>query len=91
MPSATSPISLRLPKQARARLDRVAAKTRRSRSFIVQEALARYLDEIERQEAPSTKRGLTTILSLAGAGASEASPRTLEEINEHIRWLRDNE
>ena len=91
MPAATSPISLRLPKAERARLDRAAAKTRRSRSYLVQEALAKYLDDIEREEAPPAKKRLTTLLSLAGAGASETSPRSLEEINRHIRWLRDNE
>ena len=85
-------ISIRLPEAARARLDRATAKTRRSRSFLMQRALEMHLDEIEREEAQEApKRRLTTLLSLAGAGADPKSPRSAQEIDQHIRWLRDHE
>jgi predicted DNA-binding protein len=84
-------VSLRLPPAARERLDRATAKTRRSRSFIMQRALERHLDEIEREEAQTpVKRRLSTVLSLGGAGVPKAGPRNASEIDAHIRWLRDN-
>jgi predicted DNA-binding protein len=90
--SSVSPIiSLRLPKEARERLDRAAAKMRRSRSFLMQRALERHLDEIEREEAqPPARRRLSTILELGGAGVPASGPRSAEEIDAHLRWLRDN-
>jgi RHH-type transcriptional regulator, rel operon repressor / antitoxin RelB len=89
---ATPTISLRLPKDARERLDRVATKSRRSRSYIIQEALERHLDEIEREELDEPKKGrLSTILNLAGAGTALNGPRSKEEIDAHIRWLRRND
>jgi predicted transcriptional regulator len=91
MPTLSSPISLRLPKAAREKLDKATAQTRRSRSFLMQEALERHLDEIVREEAqPATERRWRTFLSLGGAGVTETGPRSPEEINEYIRWLRDN-
>ena len=91
MAVSSSTISIRLPPEARARLDRAKIKTRRSRSFLMQTALERHLDEIEREEArEAPRRRLTTLLSLAGAGADDKTPRSAEEIDQHIRWLRDN-
>ena len=90
--TAHSPIvSLRLPAAARERLDRAAAKTRRSRSYIMQRALEKHLEEIEREDAPTpVKRPLATVLSLGGAGVPTAGPRSASEIDAHIRWLREN-
>jgi RHH-type transcriptional regulator, rel operon repressor / antitoxin RelB len=88
----TPTISLRLPKDARERLDKVAAKSRRSRSFIIQEALERHLDEIEREQLREPQKGrLSTILGLAGAGTALNGPRSKEEIDAHIRWLRGDD
>ena len=89
--SSTSTLSLRLPKDARDRLDKAAAQSRRSRSYIVQEALDRHLDEIVREESQQKPQGLSFIRSLAGIGAERYGARTKEEIDSHIRWLRDNE
>jgi predicted DNA-binding protein len=83
-PSPT--ISLRLPQEARARLDRATLKTRRSRSFLMQRALERHLDEIEREEAQEPVRRLSVTLALGGAAAN--NERTKSEIDAHIRWLR---
>jgi predicted DNA-binding protein len=84
-------VSLRLPQEARERLDRATAKTRRSRSFLMQRALEMHLDEIEREEAQApARRSLSTILTLGGAGVPASGPRSAEEINTHLRWLREN-
>lgn len=90
--SSSSTLSLRLTKEARERLDKAAIRSRRSRAYIVQEALDRHLDEIEREEAPAPKKSrFATIFSLAGAGAAINGPRSKEEIDNHIRWLRDDD
>jgi metal-responsive CopG/Arc/MetJ family transcriptional regulator len=87
MPSPT--ISIRLPVAARERLDRATKLTRRSRSFLMQEALERHLADIVGEEGGERRR-LTTLLSLGGAGARPSQPRSAQEVDEHIRWLRDN-
>jgi RHH-type rel operon transcriptional repressor/antitoxin RelB len=90
--ASTSTLSLRLTKEARERLDKAAARSRRSRAYIVQEALERHLDEIEREETPAPKKSrFAAILSLAGAGAALNGPRTKEDIDNDIRWLRGDD
>ena len=92
MPAPSPTISLRLKPASRERLDRVTEKTHRSRSYIMQVALDRHLDDIEREEASLTKKGhLSTLLSLAGSGYNPAAPRTALEIAEYTNWLRGNE
>jgi metal-responsive CopG/Arc/MetJ family transcriptional regulator len=91
VPDSSPTISLRLPKEVRERLDNATARTRRSRSFLMQEALHRHLADIERDETQKNpKRHLATLLSVGGAGKRDASPRTDKDVNDHIRWLRDN-
>ncbi len=89
MPTPSPTISIRLPKAARESLDKATKLTRRSRSFLMQEALERHLDTIVREETGGGRR-LTHLLSLAGAGKCAPAPRAADEIDEHIRWLRDN-
>ena len=93
MPAASPTISLRLPEEARAKLDKAAKLTRRSRSFLMKEALDRHLADIivQEQAKDAPKRRLSTLLSLAGAGARPDNPRTAEEIDQHIRWLRSDD
>jgi predicted DNA-binding protein len=91
MPAPSPTISIRLPKEARESLDMATKITRRSRSFLMQEALERHLSQIVREQTQQgAKRRLDTLLSLAGAGRRSSEPRTAEEIDQHIRWLRDN-
>jgi RHH-type transcriptional regulator, rel operon repressor / antitoxin RelB len=88
-PSPT--ISIRLPDATRKSLDRAAKLTRRSRSFLMKEALARHLPEIvDEQSIDGGSNSLATLLSLGGAGASRTSKRSATDIDQHIRWLRDN-
>ncbi len=91
--NAHSPtISIRLPEEQRASLDRATKLTRRSRSFLVKEALERHLNDILREQTPEPpKRRLTHLLSLAGDGTSKDHVRTAEEIDAHIRWLRGDD
>jgi predicted DNA-binding protein len=90
MTAASPTISLRLPQEARDRLDRATIKTRRSRSFLMQRALEKHLDDIEREETAAPMKRLSVVLGLAGAGASPSAQRSTEEIDAHIRWLRDH-
>ncbi len=81
-------ISIRLPDDARARLDAATRLTRRSRSYLMKEALDRYLGDLEReQKLGPAKSGL---LAFEGKGARAGRMRSPEEIDSHIRWLRDN-
>jgi predicted DNA-binding protein len=91
--NAYSPtISIRLPEKDRASLELATKLTRRSRSFLVKEALERHLADILReQRAEVPNRRLTHLLSIGGAGVSKEHVRSREEIDAHIRWLRDNE
>ena len=90
--ASTPTISLRLPKEARERLDRVAARARRSRSYIIQRALELHLDEVARKEAPPADTGrYARLLGMQGAGIGPGGPRTKEDIDDYIRWLRDDD
>lgn len=92
MSASASTISIRLPEEDRAMLDKAATLTRRSRSFLVKEALERHLAEIIREQSvEAPKHRLIRLLALAGSGTSNNHVRSREEIDAHIRWLRDNE
>jgi hypothetical protein len=84
-------ISIRLPDDARERLDAATKLTKRSRSYLMKQALDRYLGDIiydEKQRvAPTAKLGL---LALEGKGARSDKPRTRADIDSHILWLREN-
>ena len=88
MPTLLPPVSLRLPQATRDKLDKAAAATRRSRSFLMQEALERHLDDLVREEAQGRPRRLDTLLSLGGAGQREGAPRSAEDIQAYTNWLR---
>lgn len=44
---AITPVSIRIPEQTRDHLDQLSNRTRRSRSFLMAEALDEYLDRNE--------------------------------------------
>jgi metal-responsive CopG/Arc/MetJ family transcriptional regulator len=92
MPATTPTISLRLPEVSRIKLDRAVKLTRRSRSYLVKAALDRYLADLIREDRPVGEKGyMSTLLSLEAKGVRASKPRSKEEIDQHIRWLRDNE
>ena len=85
-------ISIRLPEAARRSLDDATKLTRRSRSFLMKEALDRHLaDIVKEQTGGADKNRASTLLSFAGSGVKLGALRSQEEIDAHIRWLRDNE
>lgn len=91
MNGLTPTISIRLPVATRRSLDRAAKTTRRSRSFLMKEALDRHLADIVRDESAQPRKPLAHLLSMAGAGAGLAEPRPAAEIDAQIRWLRDDD
>ena len=65
---ASTITSISLPPALRKRLDHEAARQRRSRSFVVAEAVARYLDEADRRGfAEARERTLREALALSPA------------------------
>jgi predicted transcriptional regulator len=89
----SSTTTIRLRADLRESLERAMKITRRSRSFLIMAALERHLEDIAREEsegAPKPRR-LTRLLAIAGDGTSSDHVRSGDEINEHIRWLRDDE
>lgn len=91
MPSSPT-LSLRLPKATRERLDRAAKTSRRSRSYIIQRALELHLDEVAKEEAAPAQSGrFERLLAMQGAGRGPDGGRTKQEIDDYIRWLRDDD
>jgi predicted transcriptional regulator len=65
---ASTITTISLPPALRKRLDREAARQRRSRSFVVAEAIERYLDEADRRGfAEGRERTLREALALSPA------------------------
>lgn len=92
MPQPSPTVSIRLSEADRSRLDRAMKQTRRSRSFLMKEALDRHLAEIVQEQMPAAQKDkLSRLLALAGSGVNPDKPRTVEEIDAHIRWLRGDE
>ncbi|MDB5555730.1 MAG: Ribbon-helix-helix protein copG family [Rhizobium sp.] len=88
--SSPKMVTTRLPEALVEKLDDVARKLGRSRSWIVREALERYLAQEPKGVAPqANKRG--DIMAFAGAGIKLSNRRSAEEIDAEIRWLRGND
>jgi RHH-type rel operon transcriptional repressor/antitoxin RelB len=73
-------LSIRLPKEMEARINRLAESTQRSKSFFVKEALTNYLDDMEdyygvlkRQDDPT--RNLISLEELENALDVHATDR----------------
>ncbi|WP_157879020.1 TraY domain-containing protein [Pararhodospirillum photometricum] len=88
----TPALSIRLPGEIRERLEQAALRTNRSRSFLVQEALTRHLDDIMREQGASeTQSRLERLRALKGAGARIYGPLSAEQIDADIREFRSDE
>jgi predicted DNA-binding protein len=91
MAAADSTISLRLPAKMRRALDDAAKRTRRSRAFIVKEALDRYLNTVlKAQSASERRRKFDKLLAMQGAG-TKSGYRSAEEIHAMIREIRGDD
>jgi predicted transcriptional regulator len=83
--SSPTMITARISEKLSHKLDEVARESRRSRSWVIKEALERYLSE---NAGTPTRKGL---MSYAGAGIKLSRRRTAEEVDAEIRWLRDDD
>ena len=92
MPTASTTVTLRLPPKMRRSLDRAAKISRRSRSFIMKEALDRHLPTIvgEQTRAEGQTRP-ARILAMAGAGARYSTFKSADEVIRQIREFRGDE
>ena len=91
MQKSSATISVRLSEAARGTLDKAAKLTRRSRSFLMKEALERHLSEIvlEHKGAEGASR-LDRILALSGAGVRHVGRQSTAAIDKRIRAFRDD-
>lgn len=92
MSPVSSTISLRLPDKTRQRLDDLAIRSRRSRSYIIQRALELHLNDVVAEEIASEGAGrYSKLRSMAGAGSKLHGGRSREEIDSFIDWLRGDD
>lgn len=85
-------ISLRLPQDVREKLDRLAERLHRSRSYVMQRALELHYEDIARESGPPKRQGrYANLLTMEGAAIGSDGPRTKQEIDDYIRWLRDDD
>lgn len=83
-------LSIRIPDDISSRLDRAAKSTHRSRSFIVKEALNKYLSEIVQDQGGGQTR-LEKLRALKGAGARQYGALSAEQIEADIHEFRGDE
>ena len=90
MPTTLLSISVRLPQSSLRNLDEAAKIAGRTRSILMTEALDCHLSDIVAEQVGSLcKPRLSKLLSFAGAGADKNTMREATEVDQHIRWLRD--
>ena len=91
MLNSSGPISVRLPDATRSSLDKAAKATRRSRSFLMKEALERHLSEIvQEHKGAEHVRRLDRILALGGVGVLHVGKQSAADIDKRIRAFRDD-
>jgi predicted DNA-binding protein len=85
--SANATISLRLPEGVRERLERLAVERRRSRSFLIVEAIERHLETEEKRLSAGGDRFSVarSLLSRARNGRERAA------IDTDLQMLRDDD
>ena len=85
-------VSVRLPEETRKLLDKAAKKTRRSRSYLMKEALEYHLRQIVTEEQKTIRRqGMDRLLAMAGAGRAHVGEQPAEDIEKRIREFRGDE
>lgn len=87
---ATPSLSIRLPGEVRERLEQAVQRTNSSRSFLVQQALTRHLDDIVTDQgvAVGTTSRMEKLRAMKGAGARIYGPRSTEDIDGQVREFR---
>jgi predicted transcriptional regulator len=83
MSTASHPTSVRLSKETLALLDQRARETKRSRSFLVEQAIRRHLAAVsELADASETARKIERLRGFKGIGAKLYRPLSANEIND---------
>jgi predicted DNA-binding protein len=92
MAASDTTISVRLPLETRNALDRAAKSTRRSRAFLIKEALDKHLGALESDaRAGQRHRRLALLKDLTSAGDRAGRKRSGAEIDAMIRFIRGDE
>ena len=80
MSAATHPTSIRLSKEMLALLDQRARETKRSRSFLVEQALRRQLAAAGPTDADEAARKIDRLRAFKGAGTRLHGPLSTDQI-----------
>jgi RHH-type transcriptional regulator, rel operon repressor / antitoxin RelB len=92
MPASSTTVTLRLPPKTRKSLDKAAKITRRSRSFLMKEALDRHLPAIvNEQKRAENQNRLARILAMGGIGRQYVGEQKDEDIMARIREFRSDD
>ena len=97
MPTAVSPTSVRLSESTKKLLDDAATKTRRSRSFLVEETLKLHLLETVRSQGGAEAKNreasnrLARILAKGGVGVRLVGEQSAESLEQRSREFRGND
>jgi uncharacterized protein (DUF1778 family) len=92
MAASPQTITVRLPASTRRTLDRIAKATRRSRSFLMKEALERHLWDIAREQAPEAAGGrYARIVAMRGAGKKYSTYASPEDVIRAVREFRGDD
>ena len=94
MPTAPSvTLSLRVPNELKTRLEKVAARTQRSRAFVTIAALEKHLDDFEKNEVISPTPGVYDLALRYREAATKiiGKRRSAAEIDAMIREMRDDD
>lgn len=92
MSGSAQPTSIRLSEATRLLLDKSARQLRRSRSYLVEEALKAQLPRIAEREMGIERLSiLERLLALKGAGARAHGPTSVEKIEARQREFRGEE
>jgi hypothetical protein len=91
LPSTT--LSLRVPGELKNRLERVSARTHRSRAYLTIAALQKYLNEVEAEEAQTVGPSKYDVAKrYSGVGAKMLGKgRSAKDIDAMIRDMRGDE
>ena len=86
---AVKPTSIRLSSGTQMLLDNASKQLRRSKSYLVEEALKAQLAYVAHRESElANKERLERLIALKGAGARGVKPMTQEEIEARQRAFR---
>ena len=87
-----APTSVRLTQETLKTLDEAARRTRRSRSYLVEETLKQFLPRVVQKETqPSPQERIRRLKELQGIGARLLGPQSIEEIDARIREIRGDD